>query len=76
MNRRLANRAIHYTQGVGSVLDIAPTTRSERVIATKSFNDRIHADFQRVGIALSHGMNTLNKERSLRGPRKKSLKSR
>ena len=76
MSGRRANRAIHYAQGVGSVLDIVPATKGGRFVATKSPGERIGADFQRVGSALRHGMSTLNRELSQSGPRKASGASR
>ena len=68
MNRRLARRVITYAQGAGSVLDIAPTMRGARTLAKKSPNARIYADFQQVGKALCHGMDTVDREISPRGP--------
>ena len=70
MNRRLAKRVVSYAQGAGSVLDIAPTKKTVRIVSKKSPNARIHADFQLVGKALYHGMDTVKREISPRGPKK------
>lgn len=36
-------------QGVGSVLDIAPSPREERLIASPTAAERLRADFDRIG---------------------------
>ena len=54
-----------YCRGAGSVLDIAPTARCGRIVPPRdSFNQRLGADFQRVGDALRIGIDTLQMETS------------
>jgi len=55
---------VTFSRGAGSILDIAPTSNSGRLVPRRSFNQRIHADFGRVGVALRHGIDTVKEETS------------
>ena len=71
MNQKL-RVLVTYSRRVGSVLDIAPTSNCARLVPRESFNERLHADFQRVGGALRHGIDTFKKETSRDGTPKSS----
>lgn len=71
MNRKL-RVLVTYSRGLGSVLDIAPTSNCIQLVPRESFNERLHADFLRVGGALRHGIDTFKKETSQDGTPKSS----
>ena len=71
MNRKL-RVLVSYSRGAGSVLDIAPTWNCARLVPRESFNERLQADFLRVGGALRYGIDTFKKETSQDGASKSS----
>ena len=66
MNQRL-KILISYARGAGSILDIAPASGYARLVPRASFNERLRADFHRVGGALHQGVIAVKKEVSLDG---------
>ena len=63
MNRKL-KILISCSRGAGSVLDIAPSSNWVRFVPHESFNERLQADFLRVGGALRYGLDTFKEETS------------
>ena len=55
---------ISYLQGAGSILEIVPPSSYEHFIPRESFNERLQANFHRVGGALRYGMDVWTEERS------------
>ena len=53
---------LSYTRGVGSILELAPSPSYQHLVPRAPFNERLQADFQRVGDALRHGIDTWNEE--------------
>ena len=72
MNRKL-RVPISCSQGAGSILDIAPSSNWGRFVPQESFNERLQADFLRVGGALRYGIDTFKEETSSDGTPKSFL---
>ena len=62
--QRKRNIFISYSRGAGSILDLAPSPSYENLVPRVSFDERLQADFRRVGDALRHGIRTWNEESS------------
>ena len=67
---------ISCARGAGSVLDIAPTSSYAYLVPRESFNERLRANFHRVGGALRQGIVAVETEASLDGARTSSRVSR
>ena len=74
MNQRVKT-LVAYCHDAGSILDVAATSRCVRLVPRESFNERLRADFDRVGGAIRHGMNGLKEETSPDGTRPSSRAS-
>ena len=55
---------ISYMRGASSILDIAPSSGYRHRAPRRSINDRLQADFQRVGRALRSSMDAWKEENS------------
>ena len=65
--QRKTKAFIAYSRGVGSILDLAPSPSYRTLVPRASFNERLRADFQRVGESLRYGIDTWNEETSRDG---------
>ena len=63
MKKRM-RAVVSYTQGAGSVLDLVPRVNCARLVPRETFNDRLEADFRRVGGTLRKAVDTFREETS------------
>ena len=63
--KRRVKAVVSCSRGAGSVLDLAPRTDCARLVPRESFNDRLEANFRRVGDTLRKAVDTIREETSL-----------